>query len=76
MLPLEDLRKLSKKELDEELQKSKIELLKLRLGVAARQNKNTAELKGLRKYVARMNGVKHFHTREKVKENSKSSVTK
>jgi len=76
MLPLEDLRKLNVKELEEEVNKSKIELLKLRLSVAARQNKETSKLKDLRKYVARINTIKHFMAREKVKENSKSSVTK
>lgn len=68
MLPLEDLRKLNAKELEEEVQKSKIELLKLRLSVAARQNKETSKLKGLRKYVARINTIKHLM--------AKSSVTK
>lgn len=76
MIPLDELKKLNSKELNEELQKAKIELLKLRFGVASKQNKETSGLKALRKYVARVKTMKRLLQFEKPKENPKSAVIK
>jgi ribosomal protein L29 len=76
MHPLDELRKMNEKELEEELKKAKIDLLKLRLNVASRQTKETSQLKELRKYVARMKMLKRMLALEQIKENPKSSVIK
>ncbi|MBI5413720.1 50S ribosomal protein L29 [Candidatus Peregrinibacteria bacterium] len=76
MVTLDELKKLNDKELNEELQKAKIELLRLRFGVASKQNKETSGLKALRKYVARVKTMKRLLQFEQIKENSKSAVTK
>lgn len=56
----EELKKLGAKELDEELKKITLELLKLRLALSSRQSKETSKLKLLRKYVARMKMYRHI----------------
>lgn len=76
MVTKEELKKLNEKELDEELQKAKIELLRLRFGIASKQNKETSGLKALRKYVARVKTIKRLLQLEQIKENPKSPVTK
>lgn len=57
MLTLEDLKKMNAKELTQELNKAKLDLYKLRLGVSMRQSKESAKLKFLRRYIARINTV-------------------
>lgn len=76
MHPLDELRKMNEKELEDELVKAKIDLLKLRLAVTSRQSKETSKLKGLRKYIARMKSIKRMLEIEQIKENPKSSVIK
>lgn len=76
MHPFDELRKMNEKELEEELKKAKIDLLKLRLSVASRQSKETSQLKELRKYIARTKMLKRMLALEQIKENPKSSVTK
>lgn len=76
MHPLDELRKMNDKELEEELVKAKTDLLKLRFAVSTRQSKETSKLKELRKYIARMKSVKRMLEIEQIKENPKSSVIK
>lgn len=76
MHPLDELRKMNEKELEEELVKAKTDLLKLRFAVSTRQSKETSKLKELRKYIARMKSVKRMLEIEQIKENPKSSVIK
>lgn len=76
MVELEELKKLTLRELEEEVQKSHFDLLKLKLAVASRQSKETAKLKSLRKYIARIKTMKQIMAREKAPETAKSSVTK
>ncbi|GEM_PF-5696671 len=74
MVTLDELKKMTHKELDEEFQKSKLNLLKLRLGVSTRQQKETSKLKDLRKYIARIKTLKRMLKIEQIKENPKSAV--
>lgn len=74
MLTAEELKKMTNKELKEEFQKAKLNLLKLRLGVFSRQEKETSKLKGLRKYIARIKTLKRLLSLEQAKENPTSSV--
>lgn len=76
MHPLDELTKMNQKELEEELEKSRIDLFKLRLSVSTRQTKETSKLKGLRKYIARIKTLKALLAVEQIKENPKSLVTK
>lgn len=76
MLSLDELQKMTEKELEEELRKSGFDLLKLRLGVSSRQTKETSRLKLLRKYIARIKTLKRMLKMEQIKENPKSAVTK
>lgn len=76
MHPLDELQKMRAQELEEEFKKAKLELMKLKLGVASRQVKDTSKLKGLRKYVARIKTIKRFMEFESIKETPKSPVTK
>lgn len=71
-----ELKNMAEKELDVEFNKSKLELLKLRLAVASRQSKETSKIKALRKYIARIKVVRRFMKTERAKENPKSAVTK
>lgn len=72
MVELEELKKMNDKELNEELKKSSLELLKLRLGVASRQEKGVSELKLLRKHIARIKTVQRMLKTEKAPENPPS----
>lgn len=76
MVELEELKKMSLRELEEEFQKSSFDLLKLRMAVASRQSKETAKLKALRKHIARIKTIQLTMKVERPKENPKSSVTK
>lgn len=76
MLTVEEIRKMSEKELLEELRRSKLDLLKARLGVASRQMKETSKLKALRKYIARIKTFKRMLKIEQAPENPKSAVIK
>lgn len=76
MISLDELQKMTEKELEEELRKSGFDLLKLRLGVSSRQTKETSKLKLLRKYIARIKTLKRMLKIEQIKENPKSAVTK
>ncbi len=76
MLSLDELQKMTDKELEEELKKSGLNLLKLRLGVTSRQTKETSKLKVLRKYIARIKTLKRMLKIEQIKENPTSAVTK
>lgn len=76
MLSLDEIQKMTEKELEEELRKSGFDLLKLRLGVSSRQTKETSKLKLLRKYIARIKTLKRMLKTEQIKENPKSAVTK
>ncbi|MEK7523455.1 MAG: 50S ribosomal protein L29 [Patescibacteria group bacterium] len=76
MLTPDELKKMTEKELVEEIRKGRINLLKLRLSVAGRQSKETSKLKSLRKYIARIKTMKRWLSMEQVKENAKSAVTK
>ena len=76
MITKEEILKMNEKELGEELQKSKLELLKMRLGLASRQFKETSKFKILRKYIARIKTLKRMRKLDVVPENAKSAVTK
>lgn len=76
MVPYDELKKMSHKELDKELEQTTIELLRLRLAVSTRQSTQTDGLKKMRKYIARIKTLKHVLPQDKLKENPKSSVTK
>ncbi|MBI2638930.1 50S ribosomal protein L29 [Candidatus Peregrinibacteria bacterium] len=76
MVSTDELQKMTEKELEEELRKSGLDLLKLRLGVASRQTKETSKLKLLRKYIARIKTLKRMLKIEQIKENPTSAVTK
>ena len=76
MLTYEELTKLAGKELEEELHKAGFDLMKLRLGVTSRQSKETAKLKALRKYLARIKTIKHMQELDKLRENAQTTVTK
>ena len=76
MISYEELKNLKAKELSDEEAKAKLDLLKARLGVSTRQEKHTAQLKGLRKYIARIKTIKRKLELEKAPENAKSKVTK
>lgn len=78
MITLEELRKLSEKELDSELVKTSQDLLKLRLGISVKQSTETDKIKRLKRYVARIRTLKNFLKKDQL--NSipaiKASVTK
>lgn len=76
MITLDELKHMTEKELLEEYKKSKLELLKLRLRVSARQNKETSKLKELRKYIARIKTLKRMREMEQAPENPTSPVIK
>lgn len=76
MVTLDELKRMAAKELNEECSKSKMDLMKLRLAVAARQNKETSTIKKLRKYIARIKMYKAMLKMEKAPENAKSAVIK
>lgn len=76
MITFDELTKMSPAELEKELERSKFELMKLRLAVKSRQSEATAELKGLRKYIARINTIQSMRKREIAPENAQSAVTK
>ena len=76
MISYDELSNLNAKELSDEAAKAKLDLLKARLGVSTRQEKHTAQLKGLRKYIARIKTIKRKLELEKAPENAKSKVTK
>lgn len=58
MFTLDELKKMNAKDLDEEAHKHEIELAKLRLLLHARQSKETAKVKRLRKYLSRIKTLK------------------
>lgn len=60
MLTLEELKKLSPKELSEELKKAPLEIVKSRLAIASQQSKKTSERKALRKYIARIKTIQRL----------------
>lgn len=74
MTPKDELKKLSDRELLEELNKSQLDLYKLRLAVSMKQSKETTKLKALRRHIARIKTVQRMLKIEQVKENSKSTV--
>ncbi|MFA6521555.1 MAG: 50S ribosomal protein L29 [Candidatus Gracilibacteria bacterium] len=76
MFTVEEIKKLSEKDLLEEIRKSKFELLKTRLGISSRQSKETSKLKELRKYIARIKTFKRMLKIEQAPENPKSDVIK
>lgn len=76
MITLEELKQMKKTELSSELKRAYIELYKLSLAVTSRQSKETAKLKALRKYIARVKTLKQMMKREQAKTSPKSSVTK
>lgn len=60
MVAFDELQKMTAKELNEEFGKAKLNILKLRLGLASRQEKETDKLKSLRKYIARIRTLQHM----------------
>lgn len=56
----EDIKKLNDKELNEEINKAQFDLVKLRMAVSSRQSTSTAELKALRKYIARIKTIQRM----------------
>lgn len=76
MLTKEELIKMNARELDQEIEKTRVDLLKLRLMLASRQSKETAKLKRLRIYVARIKTIKRMLKMEAPKENPVNTVTK
>lgn len=78
MITFDELTKLTEKDLEEELNKSKLDLLKIRLAVSARQSKETSKLKILRRYIARIQTIKRKRAMEleMVPAKPKTSVTK
>lgn len=76
MYNLDELIKMAGKELEEEMQKAKLDLLKLRLAVTSRQSKDTSKLTALRKYIARIKTIRRMRELEQVKENPQSQVIK
>ncbi|MBI4994462.1 50S ribosomal protein L29 [Candidatus Peregrinibacteria bacterium] len=75
MVEFDELKQMSLRELEEEFQRARFDLLKLRLAVASRQSKETVKLKALRKYVAQIKTIKRMLKTESPKENPKSAVT-
>ncbi len=59
MLTTEEIKKLSAKDLDQEITESQSKLVKLYVSLHAREAKSVAELKTLRKYIARIKTFKH-----------------
>lgn len=59
MIASEELKKMTRKELEEEVKKASHELLKLRFALAGRQSKETAKVKAYRKYIARLKTLIH-----------------
>lgn len=76
MLATEELKHYNPKELENELQKAEFDLYKLKLAVSSRQSNETAKLKLLRRYIARIKTIKRMLKIEQPKENPKSQVTK
>lgn len=76
MYTTEELRKLADKEMRQELEKAQFELLKIKLAVQSKQEKNTAKLQNMRTYVARIKTIKREMEMEAAPENPKSTVTK
>lgn len=69
MIPIDELKKMTKNELSEEIKKAIVELLKLRLSVSSRQSKEVSKFKSLRKYIARIKTLKHMFMLDKAPEN-------
>lgn len=76
MIPLNELKSLNDKELETELKKADLDLLKLRLAVSSRQSKETTKLTALRKYVARIKTLKRIMKKERPVENPQSAIIK
>jgi ribosomal protein L29 len=76
MLSQDELKNLNLKEIYEELEKNKLTLYKLRLLVSSRQSKETAKLKDLRHYIARLHTKKNLLKLEAPKKTPKSDVVK
>lgn len=72
----DELKGMNVSELETETNKSKLELLKMKLSVSSRQSKEFSKLKDLRKHIARAKTVKRMMKTEKAKENPTSSVIK
>lgn len=53
----EELKKMPAAELKQERENCKLELMKKRLAIASRQDKNTSKLKTLRRYIARIETI-------------------
>ncbi len=69
MISIEELKSMNQKELNEELKKAKLELLKVRLAVASRQSKESSKIKSLKKHIARVKMLKNSLAMEQIKEN-------
>lgn len=69
MVAFDELQKMTAKELNEEFGKAKLNILKLRLGLASRQEKETDKLKRLRKYIARIRTLQHMLPQDQIPEN-------
>lgn len=76
MIDLEELKRLSSKELDLELKKTLTDLLRLRMAIATKQSTETSKIRRLRRYIARVRTLKNALKEDTLKENPKSSVTK
>lgn len=68
MYTLEELRKLDLKTLEEELRRTKFELVKLRLAHASQELKETHKLKLYRKYIAHLKTMQTYLSREAPRE--------
>jgi len=58
MMTIEEIRKMSTTEIDKEIAKCKMDLLKIKLQTSSQNSKETHLLKQLRQYIARLSTVK------------------
>lgn len=76
MVTTDELKNMKNEELESELKRAYIELYKLSIAVTSRQSKETAKLKALRKYIARIKTLKRMLSVEQAPEKTSSSITR
>lgn len=73
MNTLEDLIRMHSKDLEEELERAGLDLVKLRLAVHSKQSKETSRLKLLRKYIARIKTIRRARELEVLNEKPRTA---
>lgn len=76
MLTKEEIRKLSDKDLDAEIAEANAKLVKLSVSLNSRETKSVAQLKILRKYIARIKTIKRELDIPEAKEATNTAATK